>query len=260
MLRHFLLTPWRSQQSPLADFTINFGLHSMKTTFLAWTSQRSDIFTEEQRMMQGHHKSQKSSSMRRYSRDDVHPQLVLQANLTALVQSGWRPTLAQQRGAQCPMCEPTVNLERFRKDHEPLTWKRFRFLDTPTDQPEQETFLENEDQEDMNQNQSDSSSDSDSSSSSSNSNQSIVPESTPFNGDSGCIDEIFVGWTTHIQHAVRVDPSPKPGTPKFDGIAWRSMCGARLNPLMKFSDRPRPDLSFCRKPACVKAWSSLESG
>ena len=78
----------------------------MKTTFLAWTAQRSDVFTEEQRMVQGHRKSQKSSSLRRYSRDDVYPQLQLQATLTSIVQAGWRPALAQHRGAQAPMVEP----------------------------------------------------------------------------------------------------------------------------------------------------------
>ena len=260
MLRHYLLTPWRSQKSPLADFTINFALHSMKTTLLSWTSQRSDIFTDEQRMVQGHHKSQKSSSMRRYSRDDVYPQLVLQTNLTALLRSGWRPSLAQQRGAQRPMCEPSVELEKFCKNHDPLIWKRFQFLPFPTDEQAEEMFLKNEESEDAHQSQSDSSSESDSSSSDSEPEHSEGRESAPSKDDSGGSDEIFVGWTTHIQHAVRVDPSPKPGTPRFDGIAWRSMCGARLNPLMKFSDHPKPELIFCRKPACVKAWSSLGSG
>ena len=260
MLRHYLLTPWRSQKSPLSDFTINFALHSMKTTFLAWIAQRSDIFTEEQRMVQGHHKSQKSSSLRRYSRDDVYPQLQLQASLTSLVQSGWRPALAQHRGAQIPMREPEVVLERFRKDHEPLIWKRFQFSATPKDQPDQEISLVHDNSEEMQDDQSDSSSESDSSSSSSSSNRLGISGSKPSKEDSGCSEEIFVGWTTHIQHAVRVDPSPKPGTPRFDGIAWRSMCGARLNPLMKFSDQPKPDLAYCRKPACVKAWSCMESG
>ena len=260
MLRHYLLTPWRSQKSPLSDFTINFALHSMKTTFLAWTAQRSDVFTEEQRMVQSHHKSQKSSSLRRYSRDDVYPQLQLQAKLTSLVQSGWRPALAQHRGAQIPMTEPEVTLERFRKDHEPLTWKRFQFLATPKDQPDQEVSLVNDNSDKMQADQSDSSSESDSSSSSDSSKRSVVSASKPAKEGSGCSEEIFVGWTTHIQHAVRVDPSPKPGTPRFDGIAWRSMCGARLNPFMKFCDQPKPDLAYCRKPACVKAWSCMESG
>ena len=101
LLRHYLLTPWRSQASPLANCTINFALHSMKTTFLAWTAQRSDVFAEEQRMVQGHHKSQKSSSLRRYSRGDVYPQLQLQATLTSIVQAGWRPALVQYGGTGC---------------------------------------------------------------------------------------------------------------------------------------------------------------
>ena len=141
LLRHYLLTPWRSQESPLADCTINFALHSMKTTFLAWTAQRSDVFTEEQRMVQGHHESQKSSSLRRYSRDDVYPQLQLQASLTSIVQAGWRPALAQHRGAQAPMVEPDVLLDKLRKDHEPLTWKRFQFTTNPKNQTDQDLVI-----------------------------------------------------------------------------------------------------------------------
>ena len=230
----------------------------MKTTFLAWTAQRSDIFTEEQRMVQGHHKSQKSSSLRRYSRDDVYPQLQLQASLTTLVQSGWRPALAQHRGAQSPMVEPEVLLERFRKDHEPLTWKRFQFSATPKDQSDHEISLIHETSEEMQADQSDSSSESDSSSSSSSSNRLVVSASKPSKEDFECSEEIFVGWTTHIQHAVRVDPSPKPGTPRFDGIAWRSMCGARLNPLMKFSDQPNQIWRFVVNQRALKrgvAWN-----
>ena len=47
-----------------------------------------------------------TASLRRYSRDDVYPQLQLQATLTSIVQAGWRPALAQHRGAQAPMVEP----------------------------------------------------------------------------------------------------------------------------------------------------------
>ena len=75
---------------------------------------------------------------------------------------------------------------------------------------------------------SDSSSDSDTSSSRSDAE---IPESTKpmqFQNDLGSSEEVFVGWTTHIQHAVRVGPSPKQGAPNFEGVAWRSMCGARL--------------------------------
>ena len=254
LLRHYLLTPWRSQASPLANCTINFALHSMKTTFLAWTAQRSDVFTEEQRMVQGHHKSQKSSSLRRYSRDDVYPQLQLQSSLTSIIQNGWRPALAQHRGAQAPMSEPIVELERFRKDVDQLTWKKFQFNNNTPDLCDLE--IPNEKIDEI----SDSSSDSDSSSTDSEEEKEVTTKNGPMLNDIGTSEEIFVGWTTHIQHAVRVDPSPKPGASTFEGVAWRSMCGARLNPNMKFSDQPKTGLSFCRKPACLKAWSAMESG
>ena len=58
----------------------------------------------------------------------------------------------------------------------------------------------------------------------------VTTKRVQLQNDIGNSEEIFVGWTTHIQHAVRVDPAPKPGAPTFEGIAWRSMCGARLNP------------------------------
>ena len=105
--------------------------------------------------------------------------------------------------------------------------------------------------------QSESSSNSDTSSSSSEAEvlEGTLPKQT--HNDIGSSEEVFVGWTTHIQHAVRVDPSPKPGAPKFEGVAWRSMCGARLSPHMQFSDQPKPGLSFCRKSACMKAWSVM---
>ena len=260
LLRHYLLAPWRSQPSPPSTCTINFALRSMKTTFLAWTAQRSDVFTEEQRMVQGHHKSQKSSSLRRYSSDDVYPQLQLQASLISIVQTGWRPALVQHRGAQAPMVEPAVQLERFRKDIEQLTWKKIRFDSNPPDLHDWGISLVEEVQDDNIHGQSDSSSDSDTSSSDSEGEKRVTTKKGQLQNDIGNSEEIFVGWTTHIQHAVRVDPSPKPGAPTFEGIAWRSMCGARLNPNMNFSDQPKSGLSFCRKPACMKAWSAMESG
>ena len=144
-------------------------------SFLAWTAQRSDVLTEEQRMVQGHHKSQISWSLRRYSRDDVYPQLQLQANLTSIVQAGWRPALAQHRGAQAPMIEPDVQLEKFRKDHEPLNWKRFRFNAVSSNQLSMDLAPIHQDLENDMDDQSESSSDSDTSSSSSDSEVRVPP-------------------------------------------------------------------------------------
>ena len=211
LLRHYLLTPWRSQSSPLSTCTINFALHSMKTTFLAWTAQRSDVFTDEQRMVQGHHKSQKSSSLRRYSRDGVYPQLQLQSSLISIIQTGWHPALAQHRGAQAPMVEPAVQLERFRKDVEQLTWKKFQFDSNTPDLQDWDISLTEGVQNENIDDKSDSSSDSDTSSSDSEGDTGVTTKQGQFQNDIGGSEEIFVGWTTHIQHAVRVDPSPKPG-------------------------------------------------
>ena len=260
LLRHYLLTPWRSQASPLANCTINFALHSMKTIFLAWTAQRSDVFTEEQRMVQGHHKSQKASSLRRYSRDDVYPQLQLQATLISIVQAEWRPALAQHRGAQAPMVEPAVQLEKFHKDHEPLVWKRSSFneilqlfpvgilrwwkqiikknLMTNQNHPPTLILLH------------------------------LVPRQKfgialnvgSFRMILAAVRKcLWAGQLTSSMQFALIHLSV-PGAPTFEGIARRSMCGARLNPHMQFSDHPKPGLSFCRKPACMKAWSMMESG
>ena len=107
--------------------------------------------------------------------------------------------------------------------------------------------------------QSKSSSDSDTSSSSS---KAEIRESTKFGqlqNDLGSSEEVFVGWTTHIQPFALIHLSV-PGAPTLEGIAWCSMCGARLNSHMQFSDHPKAGLSFCRKPACMKACSMMESG
>ena len=123
------------------------------------------MFTDEQRMVQGHHKSQKSSSLRRYSRDDVYPQLQLQSSLISIIQTGWRPALAQHRGAQAPMVEPAVQLERFRKDVEQLTWKKFQFDSNTPDLQDWDISLTEGVQNENIDDKSDSSSDSDTSSS-----------------------------------------------------------------------------------------------
>ena len=154
------------------------------------------------------------------------------------------------------MVEPAVQLERFRKDIEQLTWKKFRFDSNPPDLHDWDISLVEEDQDENIDGKSDSSSDSDTSSSDSEGEKCVTTKKVHLQNDIGNSEEIFVGWTTHIQHAVRIDPSPKPGAPTFEGIAWRSMCGANMN----FSHQPKSGLSFCRKPACMKAWSAMESG
>ena len=136
------------------------------------------------------------------------------------------------------MSEPMVELERFRKDVDQLTWKKFQFNPNTPDLRDWDIPNENPDDN------SDSSSDSDSSSTDSEGETDVTTKKGHMQNDIGMSEEVFVGWTTHIQHAVRVDPSPKPGARTFEGVAWRSMCGARLNPNMKFSDQPKPGQGY----------------
>ena len=188
LLRHMLPCPWRSGESPLAGLQINFAMHSLKTTLLACAVQVPDL-TEEQRMLQGHHK--RNTSLRVYSRDEVFGQLSLQRHIISKVHQGWRPTLAQHRGSQLPMKEPDVTLERFRKDQPPYEWKRFKFSSAPASAevinldpvPPQEA--------------SQSSDSSDSSSSSSEPTK--TAREIPANPPATISDEIFVAWTTSIQ-------------------------------------------------------------
>ena len=95
----------------LADFGIpvpaQFSLHSCKTTLLSWGGflcPDSHIM----RKMQGHHKLDCADL---YAKDDVTPALRLQLHVLQAVLSGWRPFLAQTRGAAAPLSEPPCEIQ-----------------------------------------------------------------------------------------------------------------------------------------------------
>ena len=74
-----------------------FTLHSLKTTLLAWSSQVE--VPEVLREAQGHHRSATvSACVRRYSRDDINPQLSCQRKVVAKLRDGWRPYVPVDRG------------------------------------------------------------------------------------------------------------------------------------------------------------------
>ena len=75
------------------------------------------------------------------------------------------------------MVEPEVQLEKFRKDHDPLVWKRFRFNANSPNLSDWDLSLVEKDHEEKIDDQSDSSSDSNSDTSSS-SSEAEIPEST----------------------------------------------------------------------------------
>ena len=115
------------QKSSAVDLTMqSYTLHSLKSTFLAWSSQLPSEVTPEERHIQRHH-AMPPSSMRRYSRDHVCLQLKLQRTIRSKVLAGWRPETAQHRGAQRPLQELSVQVERFRKQSPPHVWQKFSF-------------------------------------------------------------------------------------------------------------------------------------
>ena len=74
-----------------------FTLHSLKTTLLAWSSQVE--VPEVLREARGHHRSATvSACVKRYSRDDINPQLSCQRKVVAKLRGGWRPYVPVDRG------------------------------------------------------------------------------------------------------------------------------------------------------------------
>ncbi len=70
-----------------------------------------------------------STSIRSHSRGTSHPRTPCNATVVhatilqgATVLSGWRPETAQHRGAQKPLQELSVQVERFRKQSPPSAW------------------------------------------------------------------------------------------------------------------------------------------
>ena len=252
LLRYYLRCPW--SKNPIELPEQSYTLHSLKSTFLAWSAQLpSEITPEEERHIQGHH-AMPQSSMRRYSRDDVFLQLRLQRTVREKVLSGWRPETAQHRGAQKPLQELSVQVERFRKPSPPHEWKKFVFHaphmteESLSDQPMlvSETAVE-------------SSSSSSSSSDSSDSEASPTPKRTAalkqLHNDKGECEEIFVAWSNRIQHAIKKDESSHKHTIMFESVAYRSVCGSYLNPSSQFASNPKCELAFCQRAACKKAWA-----
>ena len=148
-----------------------------------------------------------------------------------------------------------MQVERFRKPSPPHEWKKFVFHashmteESLSDQPMlvSETAVE-------------SSSSSSSSSDSSDSEASPTPKRTEalkqLHNDRGECEEIFVAWSNRIQHAIKKDESLfHKNTIMFESVAYRSVCGAYLNPSSQFASNPKCELAFCQRAACKKAWA-----
>ena len=72
-----------------------FSVHSLKVTLLAWTGQVASV-ERDHRKNQGHHKVDVADL---YGRDETLAALRVQLQVLEALSEGWRPQLAQERGA-----------------------------------------------------------------------------------------------------------------------------------------------------------------
>ena len=93
---------------------------------MSWGPQLNQAVSKEFRLAQGHHKDL-NQSLDLYGRDSVWGSLQFQQVVIEQVRTGFRPQIAQHRGAQSPLVEPVVYLEAFKKDIPSYTWQWFPF-------------------------------------------------------------------------------------------------------------------------------------
>ena len=107
-LRHLVSDHFKKAEHPLSQETLQLvGVHSAKTTMLAWSRQLS--LDEESRRLQGHHRSSSAAaSVQLYARDDVFPALKLQETVSQRVALGFRPICAVMRGGAPPVVDIDV--------------------------------------------------------------------------------------------------------------------------------------------------------
>ena len=154
--------------------------------------------SQEERLLQGHHRQGTNASLRVYSRDDVHGQLAFQRKVIEYVRRGGRFATPQHRGSQHPLADPAVQVEFFRKESQIKDWHCFNF------QPAGSATVDlsvGKDTEEVLSSDSSSSSSSDSDSSieretarpTSSRRPARVPEVT---------DEVVLAYMTSVQHAM----------------------------------------------------------
>lgn len=243
-LRELVHCDWRSQPSPLGDIALSFTVHSLKATLLSWGPQLHEVVSKEVRLAQGHHKDS-NQSLDLYGRDSVWGSLQFQQIVINQVRAGFRPQIAQHRGAQAPLIEPPVSLEAFKKEIPQYTWKWFDF-NSPSGERVVEVDLPDCVEED---------SSSDSSSSSDDSVQETNPAVSK-RSQPPVVDEVLMAKYRTVVHAL-LDDLESTETDSATQLL-RTACGRKLP---KFAtvviDSIDSTLTLCQHSGCRKAWASL---
>ena len=252
-IRKMTSLPWKSAPQPSQHWTA----HSMKSTFLSWGAQMiaDGQVTQEERLLQGHHRQSSNTSLRVYSRDDVHGQLAFQSKVIKFVRRGGRFATPQHRGAQHPITEPTVQIEFFRKASLDYEWKCFQFSGAPQPEPAPVDHASASQVVESSSDSSSGSSDSDSDSSQGEVKQ-IPSKKSKLSSMQDACEEVLIGASTSVQHAMLT--SPHDWYPYFAGAHYQAACGAHLDPdRTKFFHAMDPSLNLCQRAACMKAWKAI---
>ena len=201
--------------------------------------------TREIRLAQGHHKDS-NQSLDLYGRDSVWGSLQFQQIIINQVRSGFRPQIAQHRGAQTPLVEPEVSLEAFKKDIPSYEWQWFAF-NSPAGERVVEVDLPQSIEDDS------SSSDSDSSESSA---EPAEPRPTKAQETSMVDEVLMVKFRTVVHASLGALDAMSQSTSR---TCIRTACGRQIpSSDAVMIDSVSSTMDLCQHSGCRKAWASLE--
>ena len=244
-LRYFLQLPWKNQNGSVVCNPPSYTLHGLKSTMLSWASQLS--INDEWRRLQGHHKAS-NTSVRLYSRDDVHLAIQLQKQVLSEIHASWRPVTPLARGSQQAMQEPKFVLERFKKEAPQILWQFFRFNESiPQVIEENDLPLEGQHYVSSSDSSSESNSDSDSESETPAQRQ---PKRVPNIKEHVSAEEATCGLFRNTWHILR-DWSDDP-VKSACGKSYRHS-SMQICPMLQLASHQ----NLCQHPGCVKGWKAL---
>ena len=248
-----LYTPWKrfSGQHPLDDMQLNYILHSAKATLLSFGPQLGSAVDSDDRLQQGHHADPRKS-LQLYGRDSVWGALRYQQTVVQKIRTGFRPKTAQHRGGQKPLVEPHVHLEFFKKQAAEYVYQYLPFsAPNPTIEVDEAPLTE--------EIRSSSASESDGSSQP-NDEVDVQDKSATLaqtHADSAFVDEVILAKHRRVTHAMVVQNSEDPDTPRYLEKHWRPACGTHMShDDTNFLSEWNHNLCFCQHPGCKKAWAA----
>eukprot|EP00438_Fugacium_kawagutii_P025668 Skav205813 [mRNA] locus=scaffold307:416060:417427:+ [translate_table: standard] len=240
-IRKYVSCPWQKSRV-LDDLALNYTVHSLKATMLAWGPQIASHTSKEQRLQQGHH-ADPQNSLEVYSRDHVWGALQFQQQVLTHVRRGWRPHIAQHRGAQQPLQEPSVHLEKFSQWFQFTSHPSCDRMDTPVVDPSSSSSSSSD---------SDSSSDAASIAKAESKPQVLDQHPEPI------ADEILVGQYRSVLHAMVLASDEAAWRPEHEGQRLKPACGRPMRAnettiLHRFD----PEMQLCQHGACRKIWLQM---